>query len=111
LELFHPTVRLTQSPRVVGTAGTFEGHEGLRQSWDELLEGFDDVRFEPEEYDELDDCVVVVRTRWVGRGKASGAPVDAPVWHVWTIEEGLVTSLGVHASERAAQAAASGQAS
>jgi ketosteroid isomerase-like protein len=105
-ELFHPDVRMFQSQRIVGTAGDFVGREGLQQALDELLEGFEQVRFLPESYDDLGGGVVLARTRWVGRGVASGAPVDAPVWHVWTIEDGLVTSLGVHPSERAAQAAA-----
>jgi ketosteroid isomerase-like protein len=106
LDLFHPDVRMFQSQRIVGTAGEFEGHEGLQLALQELQQGFEDIRFEPESYDELGGGVVLARTRWVGRGIASGAPVDAPVWHIWTIEDGLVTSLGVHPSERAARAAA-----
>lgn len=106
LEHFHPKVRMSQSQRIIGTAGDFDGHEGLREALEELQQGFEDIRFEPQSYEELPGGVVVAETRWVGRGVASGAPVDAPVWHVWTIEDGLVTSLGVHPSERAARAAA-----
>jgi ketosteroid isomerase-like protein len=106
LEHFHPDVRMTQSQRIVGTAVDFDGHEGLRQALEELQQGFEDIRFDPQNYQELPGGIVVAETRWVGRGVASGASVDAPVWHVWTIEDGLVTSLGVHPSERAARAAA-----
>jgi ketosteroid isomerase-like protein len=109
LEYFHPDVRMFQSQRIVGTAGEFEGHEGLTRSLEELQQGFEDIRFEPQGYEEPAPGVVVAETRWVGQGVASGAPVDAPVWHVWTIEDGLVTSLGVHPSERAARAAAENQ--
>jgi ketosteroid isomerase-like protein len=109
LEYFHPNVRMSQSQRIIGTAGDFDGHEGLRQALEELQEGFEDIRFEPQSYEDLPGGVVVAETRWVGRGVASGAAVDAPVWHVWTIEDGLVTSLGVHPSERAARAAAAEQ--
>jgi ketosteroid isomerase-like protein len=106
LEYFHPNVRMTQSRRLVGTAVDFDGHEGLRQALEELRESFADIRFEPQSYEELEGGVVVVEARWVGRGVTSGAPVDAPVWHVWTIEDGLVVSLGAHPSERAARAGA-----
>jgi ketosteroid isomerase-like protein len=106
LELMHPNVRIVQTPLVLGTAGTFEGREGFQRVVAELREGFEDVRFEPESYDEVETGVVIVQARWIGRGNASGAPVNTPVWHVWTVEEGLITSLEVHASERAARAAA-----
>jgi hypothetical protein len=86
-----------------------ENVELLSRIYERFNEG--ELRFEPQAYDELDERVVIARTRWMGRGVASGAPVDAPVWHVWTIEDGLVTSLGVHASERGARAVASTQAS
>jgi ketosteroid isomerase-like protein len=106
LDHFHPDVRMSQSRPLVGTADDFDGHEGIRQAVEILGQTFADVRFEPQSYEELPGGLVVVETRWVGRVRSSGAPVDAPVWHVWTIEDGLVTALGVHPSGRAARAAA-----
>jgi ketosteroid isomerase-like protein len=106
LDQFHPDVRMSQSRPLVGSADDFDGHEGIRQAVEILGQRFADVRFEPQSYEELPGGVVVVESRWVGRVRSTGAPVDAPVWHVWTIEDGLVTSLGVHPSERAARAAA-----
>jgi len=108
LDHFHPDVRMSQSRPLVGTADDFDGHEGMRQAVETLSQRFTDVRFEPQSYEELPGGVVVVETRWTGHLVESGEPVDAPVWHVWTIEDGLVTSLGVHPSERAARAADDG---
>src|SRR5690349_16203296 len=80
--LFHPDLEIVQTSSLVGTAGTFRGHDGLRRSTEELLQGFEEVRFEPEDQMELDDGRMLVRCRFVGRGTRSGIELDSDVWHI-----------------------------
>jgi 2-(1,2-epoxy-1,2-dihydrophenyl)acetyl-CoA isomerase len=104
--LFHPEIRIVQTSSLIGTAGEFRGHDGLRRSSEELNEGFADVRFEPEDYRELEDGRMLVRCRFVGRGRRSGIELDTPVWHIWTFRDGLLSRMEVYPSKRRAFAAA-----
>jgi ketosteroid isomerase-like protein len=104
--LFHPQLRITQTSSLVGTAGTFHGHDGLRRSTEELNEGFEGIRFEPEDYEELDDGRMLVRCRFVGRGTRSGIELDADVWHIWTFRDGLLAVMEIYPSRGRALAAA-----
>ena len=103
---FHPLLCIVQTSSLLGTAGTFQGHDGLQRSVRELNEGFEEIRFEPEDYDELDDGRVLVRCRFVGRGTRSGIELDSHVWHIWSFQDGLLSRMEVHPSKRRALAAA-----
>ena len=104
--LFHPHLCIVQTSSLVGTAGTFMGHDGLRRSGEELRHGFDEIAFEPQDYDELEDGRMLVRCRFVGRGTRSGIELDSDVWHIWTFREGLLYRMEVYTSRRRALAAA-----
>jgi ketosteroid isomerase-like protein len=104
--LFHPELRIVQTSSLVGTAGTFQGHEGLRRSTEELLQGFEEVRFEPEDYRDLPDGRMLVQCRFVGRGARSGIELDSAVWHIWSFRDGLLSHMEIYPSKRKALAAA-----
>jgi 2-(1,2-epoxy-1,2-dihydrophenyl)acetyl-CoA isomerase len=104
--VFHPEIRIVQTSSLIGTAREFDGHDGLRRSTEELNEGFADIRFEPEDYRELEDGRMLVRCRFVGRGTRSGIELDTPVWHIWTFRDGLLSRMEVYPSKRRALAAA-----
>ena len=104
--LFHPELRIVQTSSLVGTAGTFHGHDGLRRSTEELLQGFEEVRFEPEDYRELQDGRMLVQCRFVGRGARSGIELDSEVWHIWSFRDGLLSLMEIYPSRRRALAAA-----
>jgi ketosteroid isomerase-like protein len=104
--LFHPELCIVQTSSLVGTAVLFEGHDGLRRSAEELREGFEDLRFEPEDYRDLDDGRLLVRCRFVGKGTRSGIELDADVWHILTFRDGLLSRMEIYPSRRKAQAAA-----
>lgn len=104
--LFHPELCIVQTSSLVGTAGTFVGRDGLRRSAEELREGFDELRFEPEEHTELDDGRLLLRCRFVGRGTRSGIELDADVWHILSFRDGLLSRMEVYPSRRRALAAA-----
>ena len=54
-----------------------------------MMEEFDDVRTESVEFIDGGD-VVVVPSRFSGRGKRSGAPVDLGITFVYTVEDGQI---------------------
>jgi ketosteroid isomerase-like protein len=104
--LFHPEVTVVQAADILGTAGEFHGRGGVKACFDELLEGFNPNRFDPQKFELLDDGGLLVRCLWSGRGVTSGAEVDGLVWHVFRFRDGMVSRMEVYASKRQAQAAA-----
>jgi ketosteroid isomerase-like protein len=71
-----------------------------------LNETFDDIRWEPQEFIDSGDRILVV-VRQTGRGHTSGAPVDQPIVHVWGVGgDGAVTELAVYSSRSEALEAA-----
>jgi ketosteroid isomerase-like protein len=68
---------------------SYHGHEGVRQFWREWLEPFETFEAHSEAFIDAGDNVVV-GFRLSGRGKASGAQVEWPLWNVYTIRNGLV---------------------
>jgi uncharacterized protein len=68
-------------------AGTYHGREAVRELLETFLEALDDFRWEPEDFFETDDQVVVF-VRQIARGTGSGAEVAVSVGHVWTMLDG-----------------------
>jgi ketosteroid isomerase-like protein len=58
-----------------------------------FLELWEHLRFEAEEYRELDDGSVLVLSRMTGRGNASGVDVDQLRASLFRVSEGKVTQL------------------
>jgi ketosteroid isomerase-like protein len=69
----------------------FKGREGLAQLLAMLQDAWAEFRFEPERFIGAGDQVVVF-VRFVGKGRASGVPIELPVGHVWTIRDGRLKS-------------------
>jgi ketosteroid isomerase-like protein len=70
----------------------YQGHEGVRQFWREAVAVFEQIDFEVEELiDAGDQVLAVIREREVGR--ASGVPVEATHFAVWTLADRKVTRL------------------
>ena len=74
--------------------GTYHGIEGWVQSMLDWAEGFDELVMTAEEYFDAGDQVVV-RSRHTSRGAASGVPVEAIFWYVWTIRAGKIVRVAV----------------
>ncbi len=63
--------------------GTYHGHDGVRELWDDARNVFGDFRNEPERLVGVGDrLVVLVRIR--GWGKESGVAVEAKIAHLLT---------------------------
>ena len=86
LKLLHPQPELHQAPEVVD-AEVFIGLEAFLRGMSLFMEDWDDPRLEPQDLDEVGDCVLL-RVRVSGRGKASGIQMTTEFFHSWTLREG-----------------------
>jgi ketosteroid isomerase-like protein len=85
----------------------YEGHDGARRyfaGFDGLIE---DVHFEPIEFVEHGDAVIV-RLRFTGRGAASGIEVEQHAAVVVWVRDGIVTAMQPHPDMEAAREALRG---
>jgi hypothetical protein len=65
------------------------GHDGYRQAWQTLLDGFPNVRLEPEELLDLGDRFLLT-IQMKASGPSSGIPVSERVFQLFTIRRGLI---------------------
>ena len=66
-----------------------EGHDAVRASLVRWKGEWEDYELLPEEFEPMGDRVIVaVRIR--GRGRASGIPVDARLYDVYTLRDGKI---------------------
>lgn len=77
---------------------TYRGREGARKVVETFWAPFDDPQGKLEAFVELGDHVVT-QMRFTARGKASGAPVEFEIWHVWTLRDGVVVRWRICGSE------------
>jgi ketosteroid isomerase-like protein len=81
-EFIDPDAEYVNPPDAV-EPGTRRGHEAFAG----VLEAYEDVRIEPEEFIDAGDDVVVV-TRLTGRGRGSGVDINWRYACIWTIARG-----------------------
>ena len=91
---FSTDVEIDASERVLNPA-IYKGIEGAMRFRDEIAETWDDFHIEIESLLPAGDEVVVL-VRSTGRGRASGARVDARAAWVVTVSEGKVTRVRLH---------------
>jgi uncharacterized protein len=95
LAFLDPEIEIHDFPDVPDTA-VYRGPSGFLALVEYVLGEFDDLRVEPEEFIAPDADHVVVMARTVGRGKGSGAEVEARVAHLWTIRDGKAIELRLY---------------
>ena len=76
-------------------AGAFSLEEALERVSALREELFEDLRWEPQEFIDVGDRVVVV-VRQVGRGRRSHASIENSLAHVWLIEDDRAKELRVY---------------
>lgn len=97
LELFDPHVEIVQTGAMLDTAGVLHGHAGVRSARQELLDSFEQIRWEPEAFYEANDGRVVALVRATARGRGSGIELDIQLGHVWMLRHGRIVRWTVHA--------------
>ena len=84
-----------RTPARYPDAEEFRGREGLLR-WERMLrEVWGEWRFEPQEFHDLGDRVLVL-TRVVAEGGSSGVRLDAQTGHLWSFREGRATSIEIY---------------
>ena len=88
-------------PEVSAEPDSYDGPEGVRHYFDLFAEVIDDLAFEPYEFVEAGDRVMVV-SRLSGRGKGSGIPVEMESYTVAEVRGDKLASMHAHGSRAAA---------
>lgn len=86
LDLLTPDVEFSQPE--IGESDYF-GREGVERGVHELLDVFEHVQAEPEEFFDAEPHVVVF-VRLSGRARSSGVPVELRLAHVFRFRDGRV---------------------
>ena len=95
---------LDMSDRVFNPA-TYQGHDGIRRFYSEVLEVWERYVWEPEEVRDEGD-VVVALLRTTGRGRGSGIEIERKTAMIWTVRAGKALRLRFYREpERALEAA------
>jgi ketosteroid isomerase-like protein len=95
-----PAIRCYDRPDRPG-AGVYTGHDGLLAFRESDREVFENVRYEPSDFIDAGDHVVV-RIRQAGRGKASSVPVEEVIANVWRLRDGKCVEVRVYSTEQEA---------
>jgi ketosteroid isomerase-like protein len=109
LEFIDPEFETTTPPELTVEPSTYRGREGMRRYFDSFYEIMDEVRFEPEEFIEAGDRVVVP-ARLIARGRDTGIEAVQQIVMVWTIRDGRGLRVETYATREEALAAAESRA-
>jgi ketosteroid isomerase-like protein len=85
LDMLDPEVAMFESSTLPGAASAV-GIDAVQRYIESFAKYWDEIRFEPQEYIDAGDRVVVV-ARLIGRGKTSGVAVERVWAYVWTVHE------------------------
>jgi ketosteroid isomerase-like protein len=77
-------------------AQVFRGRDGLKRWTAKTREIWDEWRFEPEQFIQADDGLVLVLVHLVAEGCLSGVRLERDTAHVWALEDGKVTRCEVY---------------
>lgn len=88
-ELATPDLEWWPAMRTAYEGGCYRGREGIQQFWADTAETWEELQVGPEEFRDLGDRVLVLG-RLQGRGRGSGAPVDAPMANILDFRGGRI---------------------
>jgi ketosteroid isomerase-like protein len=104
LELVDPDFETTTPPELTVEPATYRGHDGLRRYFDSFYEIMEEIRFEPEEFIDARDRVVVP-VCLIARGRGTGIEAEQRLVFVWTVRDGKMLRLDSYATKAEALAA------
>lgn len=88
-------------------ARIYRGPADVRRYLESIHRNWEQIRFEPEEFRAEGDAIVVA-CRLAGRGRSSGADVDARITHVWRLRDLRAFSIETFFDPRRAAASLEG---
>jgi ketosteroid isomerase-like protein len=102
--LCDPGFRLDMSDRVFNPAA-YDGHEGIRAFYREVMDMWESFTWEVTEVEEHDG-VIVALLRSTGKARGSGLEIDRRSAMVWRVDKGRAMSLTFYRDPAQALAAA-----
>lgn len=103
-EHFDPEIAMVESKALPGAVEA-HGIDEVRRYMESMTRYWDEIRFEPLEYIDAGESVVV-DARLVGQGKKSGVAVERTWSYVWTLRSGRVIRMEGYADRAEALKAA-----
>src|SRR4051812_23942876 len=100
-----PEFEATTPPSLASEPDTYRGHDGVRRYFGSFGGAMEGVYFEGQEFTSAGDKVLV-DTKLHARGRATGIDTAQRAFLVWTLREGLVTSVETFAEQGQALEAA-----
>jgi ketosteroid isomerase-like protein len=100
-----PEFETTTPAALASEPDTYRGHEGVRRYFGSFGGAMDGVWFEGQEFTSVGDKVLV-DTKLHARGRATGIETVQHAFLVWTLREGMITSLDTFADQGQALEAA-----
>jgi uncharacterized protein len=82
----------------------YHGHDGFFANFAELQDVFEDLVVEPGEIEDRGERILVA-CHVAGRGKGSGVAIEARIYHVWTLRDGMAERLEIFSDEGQARQA------
>jgi ketosteroid isomerase-like protein len=94
--LLDPEVEIDLSRRLLD-AGVAQGRDGFVKAWSDLTSPWEDHAFEVEEFVDLGDGRVLALIRVRGKGRTSGADVDARIAYIYVIRNSVMLHVTYYA--------------
>jgi uncharacterized protein len=92
IALADPEFEATTPPSLATEPGTYRGHEGVRRWFGSFGDAMEGVWFEGLEFTSFGDKVLV-DTKLHARGRTTGIETEQRAFLVWTVREGLLTTV------------------
>lgn len=108
LPFIHPEFEVTTPANLASEPDTYRGHDGIRRYFDSFYDAMDEIRFEPGEFREVGDRVVIAPTTLIARGRTTGIQAQQEVVLAWSLRDGLAIRVEVFATLDEAMEAAQG---
>lgn len=89
-----------------GIQPEYRGHAGVRRFWDAFRDPWETITLEADRIRELDERLVLTRSHFRARGRASGVTTELVLHTVWTLEDGKLMRFETFTDEQAALEAA-----
>jgi ketosteroid isomerase-like protein len=100
-----PQFEATTPPSLASEPDTYRGHEGVRRYFGSFGDAMEGVSFEGQEFTSVGDKVLV-DTKMHARGRTTGIEAEQRAFLVFTLREGMVTSVETFAEQEQALEAA-----
>lgn len=95
LPMIDPRFEVTTPASLAAEPDTYRGHDGLRRYFDSFYDAMDEVHFEPHEFREVGERVVVPFTL-TARGRTTGLAFDQSAVMSWLVRDGKAVRLDLH---------------